>query len=82
MLHLSKKLKTYKKTLRFLYNNYQLTYEGLIRQVAQQQMLRDYAFYVWRFTKTITNLNPSFTKQSFELRETNRQVREKSLIKW
>ena len=40
-------------------------------------MLKDFAFYAWKFYKTINNLNPSLMKKIFELRETNRNVREK-----
>ena len=38
-------------------------------------MLRDFAFYVWKFANN--NLKSSFMKQIFELKETNRNVREK-----
>ena len=40
-------------------------------------MLRDFAFYAVEIYKTIINLNPSFMKQIFELRETNRNICEK-----
>ena len=40
-------------------------------------MLRDFAFYFVEIYKTNNNLNPSFMKQIFELRETNRSVHEK-----
>ena len=38
-------------------------------------MLRDFAFYVMNLQ--VNKLSPRFTKQIFELRETNRNFREK-----
>ena len=40
-------------------------------------MFRYFAFYVLKFTKHLNNLKPSFMKQTFELKETNGNVREK-----
>ena len=37
-----------KRALRFLYNNYQLTYGEVLDKT---KMLRDFGFYAWKFTK-------------------------------
>ena len=67
-----------KRALRFLYNNYQLTYEQLLDKANSSAMnVKRLRFLCVETYKTINNLNPSFMKQIFELRETNRNVREK-----
>ena len=67
-----------KRALRFLYNNYQLTYEELLDKANSSTMnVKRLRFLCVEIYKTINNLNPSFMKQIFELRETNRNVREK-----
>ena len=76
MLHLLRKLKTLERALRFLYNNCQLTYEVLSDKENTMNVKR-LCFLCVEIHKTINNLNPSFMKQIFELRETNRNVREK-----
>ena len=63
MLHLLRKFKLTKKiALRFLYNSYQLLYEGILDKANNSTM-------------NVKRLH-SFVKQIFELRETNRNVRE------
>ena len=67
-----------KRALRFLYNNYQLTYEELLDKVNSSTMnVKRLHFLCVEIYKTINNLDPSFMKQIFELGETNRNVREK-----
>ena len=67
-----------KRALRFLYNNYQLTYEELLDKANSSTMnVKRLRFLCLEIYKTINNVNPSFMKQIFELRETNRNVREK-----
>ena len=67
-----------KRALRFLYNNYQLTYEELLDKANSSTMnVKRLRFLCVEIYKTINNLNPSFMKQIFELRETNRNVRGK-----
>ena len=67
-----------KRALRFLYNNYQLTYEELLDKANSSTMnVKRLRFLCVEIYKTINNLNPSFMKQIFEFRETNRNVREK-----
>ena len=78
MLHLLRKLKTLERALRFLYNNCQLTYEVLSDKKNSSTMnVKRLRFLCVEIHKTIYNLNPSFMKQIFEFRETNRNVREK-----
>ena len=67
-----------KWALRFLYNNYQL-YEELLDKISSSTMnVKRRRFLCAEIYKTINNLNPSFMEQIFELRETNRSVREKN----
>ena len=67
-----------KRALRFRYNNYQLTYEELLDNANSSSMnVKRLRFLCKEIYKTINNLNLSFMKQIFELRETNRNVREK-----
>ena len=64
--------------MRFLYNNYQLTYEELLGKANSSTInVKRLRFLSVEIYKTVNNLNPSFMKQIFELRETNRNVREK-----
>ena len=67
-----------KGALNFLYNNYQLPYEELLDKAKTSSMnVKRLRFLCVEISKTINNLSPSFMKQTFELRETNRNVREK-----
>ena len=67
-----------KRALRFLYNNYQLTYEELLDKANSSTMnVKRLRFLCVEICKTIYNLNLSFMKQIFEFRETNRNVRGK-----
>ena len=74
-----KKIENLQKiALRFLYNNYQLTYEELLDKANSSTMnVKRLSFLCVEIYKTINNLNPSFMKHIFELRETNRNVHEK-----
>ena len=66
------------KALRFLYNNCQLSYEELLDKANSSTMnVKRLRFLCVEIYKTINDLYPSFMKQIFELRETNRNVREK-----
>ena len=78
MLHLLRKLKTYKNEhCGFCTINYQL-YEELLDKISSSTMnVKRRRFLCAEIYKTINNLNPSFMEQIFELRETNRSVREK-----
>ena len=73
---------TYKiKALTFLYNNCQLSYEELLDKVTSSTInVTRLRFLYVEIYKTVNNLNPSFMKQIFELRETHRSVREKYLL--
>ena len=67
-----------KRALRFLYNNYQLTYEELLDKANSSTMnVKRLRFLCVEIYNTNNNLNPSFIKQISELRETNRNVPEK-----
>ena len=67
-----------KRAFRFLYNNCQLSYEELLDKSNSSTMnVKRFRFLWVEICKTINNLNLSFMKQVFELRETNRNVREK-----
>ena len=57
-----------KRALRFLYNNYQLTYEELLDKANSSTMnVKRLRFLCVEIYKTINNLDPSFMKQIFEL---------------
>ena len=73
-----KKIENLQKTaLRFLYNNYQLSYEKLSDKANISIMnVKRLCFLCVEIYKTINNLDHSFMKQIFRLRETNRNVRE------
>ena len=74
-----KKIENLQKiTLRFLYNNYQLTYEGLLDKANSSTMnFKRLGSLCVEIYKIINDLNPNFMKHIFELRETNRNVHEK-----
>ena len=56
-----------KRSLRFLYNNYHLSYEELLDKADSSTInVKKLRCYVWKFTKQINNPNPSFMKQIFE----------------
>ena len=59
-----------KRALIFLYNSYQLTYEELLDKANSSTMnVKRLRFLCMEIYKTINNLNPSFMKQIFELRD-------------
>ena len=56
----------------------QSSYEELLdRANSSTRNVQEFRFLCREISKKINNLNPSFIKQIFELRETNRSVREK-----
>ena len=57
-----------KRALRFLYNNYQLSYEELLDKANSSTMnVKILRILCVEIYKTINNLNPSFMEQIFEL---------------
>ena len=67
-----------KRALRFLYNNFLLTYEELLdKSNSSTRNVKRLRFLCVEIYKTIKTKHPSFMKQIFEIRETNRNVREK-----
>ena len=67
-----------KRALRFLYNDYKISYEELLSKSSTSSMnvkrLRPPFIELY---KTINKLNPGFMREPFKLRFTNRPVREK-----
>ena len=67
-----------KRALRFLYKSYYTSYEDLLLKSGVSSinvtLLRTLCIEIF---KTLNNLNPSFMKEIFSLRQTNRPVREK-----
>ena len=67
-----------KRTLRSLYKTYNTSYEDILLRSGFSSMnvkrLRTLCIEIF---KTLNNLNPSFMKEIFSLRETNRPVQEK-----
>ena len=65
-----------KKTLRFLYNDYNSPLEEILKKSGKVCMEVNRLRYLCiEIYKRINNINPSFTKQISQLRETNRTVR-------
>ena len=67
-----------KRVLRFLYKSYNTSYEDLLLKsgFSSMNVKRLRTLCVEHF-KTLNNLNPSFMKEIFSLRQTDRPVREK-----
>ena len=73
--------KLQKRALRFLYNDYEISYEELLLKSGRATMnvnrLRILCIEIY---KTINNLNPEFMRDLFSLRETSRLIREKYML--
>ena len=67
-----------KRALRFLYKSYNTSYEDLLLKFGVSSinvtLLRTLCIEIF---KTLNNLNPSFMKEIFSLRQTNKPGREK-----
>ena len=65
-----------KRALRFLYDDYNSPSEEILKKSGKVCMeVNRLAYLCIEIYKTINNINPSFMKQIFQLRETNRSVR-------
>ena len=66
-----------KRALRFLYNDYSISYEGLLEEAGKVKMnvyrLRNLCVEIY---KTINKLNPEFMNNIFKVKENKRVVRE------
>ena len=66
-----------KRPLQFLYNDYSISYEGLLEKAGKEKMnvyrLRNLCVEIY---KTINKLNPEFMKNIFKVKENKRVVRE------
>ena len=64
-----------KRALRFLYDNYDSSYESILKIAGKSTMnvnrLRSLCIEIF---KTLNNINPAFMNEIFELRKTNRAV--------
>ena len=73
--------KLQKRALRFLFNDYKISYEELLLKLGRVTMnvnrLRIMCIEIY---KTINNLNPEFMRDLFSLRETSRLIREKYML--
>ena len=69
-----------KRALRFLYDNYDSSYESILKISGKSTMnvnrLRSLCIEIF---KTLNNINPAFMNEIFELRKTNRAVRNQYL---
>ena len=66
-----------KRALRFLLNDYESSYEKLLEKSDKSTInLRSHRSLCLEVFKTIYELNPSFMNDHFQLRESNRPVRE------
>ena len=67
-----------KRALRFLYKSYNTSYEDLLLKSSFSSMNVNCLLTLCiEIFKTLNNLNPSFMKEIFSVRQTNRPVREK-----
>ena len=67
-----------KRTLRFLYKSYNTSYEDLLLKSGFSSMnVKRLRTLCIEISKTLNYLNPSFMKEIFSLRQTNRPVWEK-----
>ena len=67
-----------KRVQRFLYNDYEISYEDLLLKLDRATMnVNRFRVPCTKIDKTINNLNPEFMRDLFSLRETSRLVQEK-----
>ena len=65
-----------KRALRFLYDDCNSPLEEILKKSGKVCMEINRLRYLWiKIYKSINNINPSFMKQIFQLRDTNRTVR-------
>ena len=70
-----------KRALRFLYNDYNTPLEEILKKSGKVCMEVNRLRYLCiEIYKSINNINPSFMKQIFQLRETNRTVRNQNRL--
>ena len=70
-----------KRALRFLYDDYNSPLEDILKKSGKVCMEVNRLRYLCiEIYKTINNINPSFTKQIFQLRETNRTIRNQYIL--
>ena len=70
-----------KRALRFLYNDYEISYEELLLKPGRATMnVNRLRILYTEIYKTINNLNPEFMRDLFSLRETSRLAREKYML--
>ena len=65
-----------KRALRFLYDNYDFSYDSILKLVGKSTINVNRHIGLWtEIFKTLNNINPAFMNEIFELRKTNRAVR-------
>ena len=70
-----------KRALRFLYNDYEISYEeSLLKSGRATMNVNRLRILCIKIYKTINNLNPKFMGDLFSLRVTNRLIREKYML--
>ena len=70
-----------KRALRFLYNDFDISYEELLLKSDRATMRINRSRLLYNeIYKTINNLNPEFMRDLFSLRETSRLIREKYML--
>ena len=70
-----------KRALRFLYNDYEISYDELLLKLNRATMnVNRLRILFTEIYKTINSLNPEFMRELFSLRETSRLVREKYML--
>ena len=70
-----------KRALRFLYNDFDISYEELLLKSDRATMRINRSRLLYNeIYKTINNLNPEFMRDLFSLRETSRLIRKKYML--
>ena len=64
-----------KRALRFLYDNYDSSYESILKIGKSTMNVNRLKSLCIEIFKTLNNINPAFMNEIFELRKTNRAVR-------
>ena len=64
-----------KRALRFLYDNYDSSYESILKIAKSTMNVNRLKSFCIEFFITLNNINPAFMNEILELRKTNRVVR-------
>ena len=69
-----------KRALRFLYDHYDSSYESILKLAGKSTMNVNRLKFCIEIIKTLNNINSAFMNDIFELRKTNRAVRNQNKL--